>query len=272
MSTLRHLLEIDLKKLTSYRTFWVIVGLYFAMLIFSTASGMELLKLVDRLFEDFGGDFNINRVPIYHFPDVWLNLIWFSGWLKIIPAVMVVISVTNEYSYRTLRQNVIDGLSRGEFIVSKMLTNFVISILSVAAIFLIGLATGLIYSPALKLSEMTTDLEFFFAYFLEIFCFLSFAMMLSILVKRSGLTIILVLLGPAIERLITAASRLDDQFPEVADFFPMHALWNLIRIPYPRYFFMEITDYLTFQTVAIVVVWIVVFNYVAYRHLKRSDI
>jgi ABC-2 type transport system permease protein len=270
MSTLRHLLQIDLKKLTNYRTFWVIVGLYFVMLIFSTASGMELLKLLDRLFEDFGGDLNINRIPLYHFPDVWLNLIWFSGWLKIIPAVMVVISVTNEYSYRTLRQNVIDGLSRGEFIISKMLTNFVISFLSVAAIFLIGLVTGMIYSPAIKFNEVITDLEFFFAYFLEIFFFLSYALMLSILIKRSGLTIILVLLSQSIELIITA--NLDNDFPELVNYFPMRSLWNLIEVPYPRYVFMEIRDYLTFATIAPVVCWIAVFNYVAYYHLKKSDI
>jgi ABC-2 type transport system permease protein len=270
MSSLSHLLKIDLKKLTNYRTFWVIVGLYFVMLIFSTASGMELLKLLDRLFEDFGGDMNINRIPIYHFPDVWLNLIWFSGWLKIIPAIMVVISVTNEYSYRTLRQNVIDGLSRGEFIISKMLTNLVISVLSVAAIFLIGLVTGLIYSPSIKFSEVITDLEFFFAYFLEIFFFLSYALMLSILVKRSGLTIILVLLSQSIELIITA--NLDNDLPELVKFFPMRSLWNLIDIPYPRYVFMEIRDYLTFKSEAIVVFWIGVFNYIAYWHLKKSDI
>lgn len=265
-----HLLNIDLKKLINYRTFWVIVGLYFVMLIFSTASGMELLKLLDSLIDDFGGDFNINRVPIYHFPDVWLNLIWFSGWLKIIPAVMIVISVTNEYSYRTLRQNVIDGLSRGEFIVSKMLTNVVISVLSVVSIFLIGLITGLIYSPSIKFDEVITDLEFFFAYFLEIFFFLSYALMLSILIKRSGLTIILVLLSQSIELIITA--NLSTDFPELVNYFPMKSLWNLIEIPYQRYFFMEIRDYLTFSTIAIVIFWTAVFNFVAYRHLKSSDI
>lgn len=270
MQHLIHLLKIDLKKLTSYRTFWVIVGLYFAMLIFSTASGMELLKLLDRLIDDFGGNFNINRVPFYHFPDVWLNLIWFSGWLKIIPAIMVVISVTNEYSYRTLRQNVIDGLSRGEFIVSKMLTNFVISVLSVAAIFLIGLTTGLIYSPSIKFNEVITDMEFLFPYFLEIFFFLSYALMLSILIKRSGLTIILLLLSQSIELILTA--NLDNHFPELVNYFPMKSIWNLIEIPYQRYFFMEIRDYLTFPTIAIVVSWIAVFNFVAYRHLKKSDI
>src|SRR5688572_6247356 len=103
-----HLLRIDLKKLTNYRTFWVVGGLYFLILGFGAASGMEFLKLLSRLIEGFGQEININRIPLYHFPDVWLNLIWHCGLLKIILAIMVVISVTNEYTYRTIRQNIID--------------------------------------------------------------------------------------------------------------------------------------------------------------------
>lgn len=112
---LLHLLKIDLKKLTGYRTFWIVSGLYFITLGLTSASGMEFLKWLAGTFEDFGSKLNINRIPLYHFPDIWLNLIWCSGLLKIVLGVMVVISVTNEYSYRTIRQNIIDGLSRGQF-------------------------------------------------------------------------------------------------------------------------------------------------------------
>ena len=114
------LLKIDLKKLTSYRTFWVVCGLYFLTLGFGAASGMEFLKWLDRTFQAFGQDgININRIPLYHFPDVWLNLIWVGGLLKVLLGIMVVISVTNEFAYRTIRQNIIDGLSRWEFLLSK---------------------------------------------------------------------------------------------------------------------------------------------------------
>ena len=142
-----HLLRIDLKKMTSYRTFWVIGGLYFLTLGLGAASGMEFLKWLARTFEDFGTNLNINRIPLYHFPDVWMNLIWCAGLLKIVLAVLIVISVTNEYTYRTLRQNVIDGLSRAEFLFSKILTNIMLSAISVVMIFVIGLVTGMIYSP-----------------------------------------------------------------------------------------------------------------------------
>jgi len=265
-----HLLKIDLKKLTSYRTFWVVCGLYFLTLGFGAASGMEFLKWVVSTFEDFGQKLNISRIPLYHFPDVWMNLIWFSGLLKIVLAIMVVISITNEYTYRTLRQNVIDGLSRAEFLVSKILTNILLSAMSVGMIFIIGLVTGMIYSPSIEIDKVLSDLEFFPAYFLEIFFFLSYALMLGILVQRSGLTIILLLLSQMIESIITA--NIDDFFPELVLYFPMQSIWNLIKWPLPRYAFQEIQDYVAFSSVIAVVAWTILFNYVSYLKLKRSDI
>lgn len=265
-----HLLKIDLKKLTSYRTFWIVCGLYFLTLGFGAASGMEFLKWVVSTFEDFGQKLNIARIPLYHFPDVWMNLIWFSGLLKIVLAIMVVISITNEYTYRTLRQNVIDGLSRAEFLVSKILTNILLSAMSVAMIFTIGLITGLIYSPSIEMDKILSDLEFFPAYFLEIFFFLSYALMLGILVQRSGLTIILLLLSQMIESIITA--NIDEFVPWLVPYFPMKSIWELITFPLPRYAFQEIQDYVTVGSIITVVAWTVFFNYVSYLRLKRSDI
>lgn len=265
-----HLLKIDLKKMTSYRTFWIVCGLYFITLGFAAASGMEFLKWIASLGADFDQEINIDRIPLYHFPDVWLNLIWCSGLLKVVLAIMVVISITNEFTYRTLRQNIIDGLSRREFLMSKILTNVLLSAMSVAMIFIIGLITGLIYSPSADFGKIITDLEFFPAYFLEVFFFLSYALMLGIVIQRSGLTIIVLLLSKMVELIITA--NIDDYVPWLVPFFPMQSIWNMIELPFPRYAFQEIKDYLTWGSVLIVVGWTVVFNYFSYWKLKTADI
>jgi ABC-2 type transport system permease protein len=265
-----HLLKIDLKKMTSYRTFWVVCGLYFLTLGFAAASGMELLKALANLIDDFGQNINIDRIPLYHFPDVWMNLIWFGGLLKVVLSIMVVISITNEFTYRTLRQNIIDGLSRTEFLISKILTNVLLSLMSVVMIFLIGLVTGLIYSPSIEINKILSDLEFFLAYFLEIFFFLSYALMLGVLIQRSGLTIIFLLLSQMIELIIT--SNLDDYVPGVIPYFPMRSIWNLIDFPLPRYAFQEIRDYITFASVITVVAWTTAFNYFSYLKLTHSDV
>lgn len=265
-----HLLKIDLKKMRNYRTFWVICGLYFVTLAFTTASGMEFLKWLASFIDGFGQKINIDRIPLYHFPDVWQNLIWISGLFKLVLAIMVVISITNEYQYRTVRQNIIDGLSRWEFLYSKILTNVLLSLMSVAMIFIIGLITGMIYTPNIDWRYVFTDLEFFPAYFLEIFAFLSYALMLGVFVQRSGLTIVLLMLSHMIEAIIKA--NIDDYVPAAVDFFPMQSISNLVSLPFARYALQEIQDYVAIEAVAIAVFWIAAFNYLSYRKLNKADI
>jgi ABC-type transport system involved in multi-copper enzyme maturation permease subunit len=265
-----HLLKIDLKKMTSYRTFWVVCGLYFVTLAFTTASGMEFLKWLADKSQEFGQNININRIPLYHFPDVWQNLVYISGLFKLVLAIMVVISITNEFTYRTIRQNIIDGMSRWEFLQSKIFTNILLSLMSVVMIFSIGLVTGLIYSPQLILEEMFTDLEFFPAYFLEIFAFLSYALMLGILIQRSGLTIILLLLSHMIEAIMKV--NLPESMEWLKQFFPMESISNLVPLPFARYALQEIQDYVAVGAVAIALVWAFLFNYFSYLKLKKSDI
>ena len=265
-----HLLRIDLKKLIHYRTFWVVCGLYFLTLAFTTASGMEFLKWIASKGAQFGTTININRIPLYHFPDVWQNLIYVSGFFKIVLAVMVVISVTNEFTYRTVRQNIIDGLSRWEFLQSKIYTNVLLSLASVAMVFLIALVTGFIYSPEIEMAEVFSDLEFFPAYFLEVFSFLSYALMMGILIQRSGLTIIVLLLSNMIESIIKV--NLPDSLESVKPFFPMESISNLVAMPFARYALQEIQDYVAIGSVVIALVWMFLFNYFGYLKLKKSDI
>ncbi len=265
-----HLLKIELKKMTNYRTFWVVCGLYFITIGFSTASGMEFLKWLASFIDGFGEELNIDRIPLYHFPDVWLNLIWWSGLFKVLLGIMVVISITNEYSYRTVRQNIIDGLSRWEFLASKILLIGLLSLASVLLIFLVATITGFIYTPEIQWKYVFTDLEFFPAYFLEIFEYLSFALLLGILIRRSGLTIILLLLSGMLELIIKL--NIDDYFPDAVPFFPLESISTLVPLPVYRYGFMEIQDYVKLSSVAIALGWTFAFNYLSYLKLKKSDI
>ena len=236
---------------------------------------MEILKWLASKGAEFGASININRVPLYHFPDIWQNLIWISGLFKIVLAVMVVISITNEYQYRTIRQNIIDGMSRWEFLQSKILTNVMLSLMSVLMILSIALFTGFIYTPNIEWDYFLVGSEFFVAYFLEIFAFLSYALMLGILVQRSGLTIVLLMLSHMIEAIIKLnifRSSVADQIGWLKQFFPLESITNLVPLPFARYAFQEIQDYVALTAVAIAIGWTVLFNYFAYLKLRKSDI
>ena len=54
--------------------------------------------------------------------------------------------MANEYSYGTLKQNLIDGMSKKEFVMSKFLTVVLFSGISTLFVFIVSLILGLIFS------------------------------------------------------------------------------------------------------------------------------
>ena len=117
---------------------------------------------------------------------------------------------------------------------------------------------------------MFTGVEFYPAYFLEVFAFLSFALMLGIFIQRSGLSIVLLLNSYLIELIIK--ENIDEYVPQIIPYFPLESIMNLVPMPFARYAFQEIQDYVSLSAVLIALVWVFLFNYFSYLKLKKSDI
>jgi ABC-type transport system involved in multi-copper enzyme maturation permease subunit len=97
--------------------------------------------------------------------------------------------IANEYSYGTLKQNLIDGMSKKEFLLSKVYTILVFSFVSTTLVFVISLILGLKYSSFTEIGIIFSDLEYLFAYFLKHVAFFSFCLFLALLIKRSAFTL-----------------------------------------------------------------------------------
>jgi len=52
----------------------------------------------------------------------------------------------------------------------------------------------------------------------------------------------------------------------------MQSISNLIAMPFARYAFQEIQDYVAIGAVVIALVWTFLFNYFSYLRLKKADI
>ncbi|MFK5098226.1 hypothetical protein, partial [Klebsiella pneumoniae] len=64
------------------------------------------------------------------FPEVWQTVAYFSSFFVLLPSILVIMLVTNEYTYKTHRQNIIDGWSRNEFLLSKLIDVAIISLVT----------------------------------------------------------------------------------------------------------------------------------------------
>lgn len=180
------LLAIEWLKIRKYRTFWVLAGLFMLLMPlwnYEVANG--LIK--------FGGKNGVNFLnSAYSFPQVWGNLgFWGSIFIMFI-AILVIILTTNEYTYRTNRQNIIDGWNRMQFFHGKILLVLLLSALSTAYLFLLGLIFGAVNSGSL--SGLFSELQQVGYFFILSVDYMGFGLFIALWIRKSGLAIGLFLL------------------------------------------------------------------------------
>ncbi|WP_294228839.1 MULTISPECIES: ABC transporter permease [Chryseobacterium] len=172
------LLKLEYYKNLNYRPFKVFTILYFAILI-----ALLFIGLVD--FDLFGGKVNLKEQGIYNFPEIWNFTTWIVALLKIFLGLIIVFSISQEFSNRMFKQNTIDGLSRKEFITSKLLTISVFTIFSTIIVFGITMFLGYRYSNTTESAKVFKEIFFIGNYFVKLFTFFCFLMFLSVLLRKS---------------------------------------------------------------------------------------
>lgn len=172
------LLKLEYYKNLNYRPFKVFTILYFAILI-----ALLFIGLVD--FDLFGGTINLKEQGIYNFPEIWNFTTYIVGLLKIFLGLIIVFSISQEFSNRMFKQNTIDGLSRKEFITSKLLTISVFTIVSTVLVFAITMFLGYQYSNTTESAKVFEEIFFIGNYFVKLFTFFCFLMFLSVLLRKS---------------------------------------------------------------------------------------
>ena len=163
------LLQIELIKLRTSRVSKVLIVGYFGLLL--------CIALIAAIKFDIGlFKFHLADQGIFNFPYIWHFNTFVASWLKLFLAVIIVSMMSSEYSNKTLKQNLIDGLSKKEFILSKFLTVLLFSVVSVVFVFAVSLVLGLIYSDYDELGIIFSDLQYFIGYFVKLVGFFSFCL------------------------------------------------------------------------------------------------
>ncbi len=263
------LLKIEWLKNKKYRTFWVIIVLYIGLTGIVYQSGKLVSDFINGKNEQL--DKFSNALPIYSFPDIWHNIAWTAGLFKFILAFYVIISITNEFNYRTIRQNVIDGLSRTEFMLSKILLLLLLSLISGIFIFLVGFWLGMNNSDAKAFKYIFEYIEFIPAFILESFMFFSFALFFGILIRKAGLGMLLLLLYAYIAEPIFVL-QLPDWLKWLGEYFPMEVMRNLIDLPFKKYLFQEVQDYVALKDVLLCIIYSSITLWFSHLLIKRKDL
>jgi ABC-type transport system involved in multi-copper enzyme maturation permease subunit len=278
---MKRLLSIELQKIWLNKASRILTLTYFILLSF--------IALIASIKFDLGiFKFHLAEMGIFNFPFIWHFNTYVAAILKLFLAIVIVSMMANEYSYGTLKQNLIDGMSKKEFILSKFLTVVLFALISTVFVFIMSLILGFSFSSYTELSIVFSDLEYLLAFFIKLVAFFSFCLFLGILVKRSAFALGFLFVWNIIEGIIKGILTFKI-FPEstiaaqIMQFFPLESMSNLIVEPISRLSLVKtigtqigvenIKDYgVHFSTILIVICWTLIFIYLSYRLLKNRDL
>nr|HPJ10220.1 ABC transporter permease [Flavobacterium sp.] len=266
---MKRLLAIELQKIWKNRSSRILVLSYFILLTF-------IALIASIKFEIGSFTLHFAEMGIFNFPYIWHFNTFIAALLKFFLAIVIVSMMANEYSYGTLKQNLIDGLSKEEFIASKFLTVVLFSLVSTVFIFVMSLILGYGFSSYTELGIVFSDLEYLMAYFVKLVGFFSFCLFLGILIKRSAFAIGFLLVWQIIELIgggmlrgnIMHNSSIADQY--IIPLFPLESMANLIKEPISRLSVVKsigtqigvenVKDYsVHWYSILIVVIWTIIF-------------
>lgn len=274
------LLHIEFIKLWNNRSSRFLIISYFVLL--------TSIALIAAIKFDIGPiKFHLADQGIFNFPYIWHFNTFITAIFKLFLAIVIVSMMANEYSNKTIKQNLIDGLSKKEFIGSKFLTVISFAFISTAFVFMVSMILGLIYSDYTEISIIFRDLEFLLAFFIKLVGFFSFCLFLGILVKRSAFALGFLILWQFFELFTRGMIRwklFDEEMTDrVMGFFPLNAMFKLIDEPFSRLGAVQsvanqigekiaLDYYVEFHEIAIVLAWTAIFIYLSYALLKKRDL
>lgn len=277
---MKRLLQIEFIKLWNNKASRALIISYFVLL--------TSIALVAAIKFDIGPvKFHLAEQGIFNFPYIWHFNTFITAFFKLFLAIVIVSMMANEYSNKTIKQNLIDGLSKKEFILSKFLTVISFALISTVFVFVVSMILGLIYSDYNEISIIFSDMEFLLAFFIKLVGFFSFCLFLGILVKRSAFALGFLILWQVFEGFVRGMIRWKLFDGETTDaimgFFPLNSMFNLIKEPFSRLSAVQTVadqigeelalDYhVQFYEILIVIGWTAIFVYLSYALLKKRDL
>lgn len=182
--TILHLARLEWQKFSKNTVVVLLLAIYavFAPFVLFTAKDV---------FEDAPPPFP-NVLSFFEFPLVWDYQGYVSSWFVSFNLGFIAIYIfTSEVSQRTMRQNIITGLTKSEFLLSKLITITMLSLFSTFIYYVSSVIIGYIHTPGADVSLIFDNNYAGFKHFIMCMGYMSFALMLAVLIRKGMLVILL---------------------------------------------------------------------------------
>lgn len=184
---MKHVIRTEWLKIRKYPAFWWVMGV--TALTYPGVNSI-FLAIYRDITEKKSQSGQIVKALIgnpFTFPEVWRTVAYFSSIFIFIPAIVVIMLITNEFTYKTNRQNIIDGWSRQDFLLAKLTDVLILSVIVTGLYTLVAFVMGSINGSG---QGGQWSLAYYIGLFaLQTFAQLSLAFLLGLLVRKSFIAI-----------------------------------------------------------------------------------
>lgn len=231
---MKKLLRIEWLKIKNYTAFKVLIMFFGAGIILVNFAVYQVIN--NNILKEGEMGKLIQTFNPYNFENTWQTTSYAAGFLLILPAMIILILITNEYAFRTARQNIIDGMSRQEFIAVKLVFALLLAIASTIIVLFTALAFGLTSGTDLSF----TTISHVGYFFLKALTYNMLAVLISVLVKKTGFAIGLYFIYMGAENILSQLlnglsmylkMKKGSDFGSMGDYLPMNAADGLLFFP-----------------------------------------
>lgn len=221
-----------------------------------------------------------SSIALYEFPTVWDYQGYVGNWfVSILLGFLVIYLFTSEVSNKTMRQNIITGLTRKEYFLGKFSTVVVLSLYATIIYYVSCIVLGVIHTDVYDLELIFDNNYAGFRFFLMSMGYLTFALLVSNLVRRGILSILVYIFYMMAVEVIARLIIIFKLQSRVANFAPLNAIEDLMPNPYLKIPALAMLkqfnfDFLLSYTEAIVssLIYLTLFIWGSWSLFKRKDL
>lgn len=230
----KNILQTEWLKVKNYRAFWLLMSVtaisypginsivYFSYddITSGKTQGGAIAKMI------LGNPFN--------FPETFHTTAYLSSFFTFIPAIVVIMLITNEYTFKTHRQNIIDGWQKKTFIWGKFISVALVTLIVTFFYMLVAITLGVLATKTYTLSVIFGQSKYIFLFAFQVFNQLSIAFLIGLLIRKAFIAYgIFIFYSFIVENIVVAFLKLKavKYGQDFGRFLPMEISDRMIPVP-----------------------------------------
>ena len=180
-----NIIKTEWLKLKHYKAFWLLI--FVTAISYPGINGIAYYAFKDSIDAKSQSGQLVKMLlgNPFAFPQSFHTTAYLSSFFTFIPAIVVIMLVTNEYMFKTHRQNIIDGWKKNTFIWGKFIS--VVLVTMIVTIFYLAVASfvGVLATKEMSGVNVFEKAQYIGLFSLQVFCQLSIAFLLGLLIRKA---------------------------------------------------------------------------------------